>query len=200
MICTRCKQDKTPEEMGKNKNRKSGIDIYCKGCKRQMSQAQRDLDIERNRAYQKQWAENNKEKVLQSKRESYRRRSDSIREYNNQYRIENHERRLEIERASRSRNKEKWRPAKNSRQSARNRVLAEDKYLILERELRKIYSDPCFMCGSTENQSLDHIIPLSRSGTHSVGNIMTLCSSCNASKHNRTITEWKHSKRLLGVG
>lgn len=200
MTCTTCKQEKAPEEMGKNKGSKSGFNIYCKECIKTRSKAYRDSNVEKNRVYQKQWADAHREQVRLKNKRLYARKSEEIREYSRQYREENHERRLEIEQNSRAKNKEKWRPSKNARQSIRNKVLSEDTYLILERELRKVYSDPCFMCGSRKNQSIDHIVPLSRSGRHSVGNIMTLCSSCNASKRNRTITEWKHSKSMLGVG
>lgn len=110
-----------------------------------------------------------------------------------QRRVENHEAVLQIERNSRAKNKEKNRPAKNARQSIRNRLVQGKRFTILEKELRKIYASPCFSCGSMENQSLDHIIPLSKGGNHSVGNLQTLCISCNTSKHDKIFTEWKYS-------
>ena len=156
--------------------------------------------VERNRCYQAAYRERHRDEINARKKERYYAHAQEICAKNAEYREKNYERRLEIERDSRSKNKEKWRPAKNARQSIRNRVFSEKQYLILDKELRKIYSSPCFNCGSTENQSLDHLIPLSRGGTHSYGNIITLCLPCNMSKHARTITEWKHSKRMLGVG
>ena len=156
--------------------------------------------VERNRCYQAAYRERHRDEINARKKERYYAHAQEICAKNAEYREKNYERRLEIERDSRAKNKEKWRPAKNARQSIRNRVFSEKQYLILDKELRKIYSSPCFNCGSTENQSLDHLIPLSRGGTHSYGNIITLCLPCNMSKHARTITEWKHSKRMLGVG
>ena len=156
--------------------------------------------VERNRCYQAAYRERHRDEINARKKERYYAHAQEICAKNAEYREKNYERRLEIERDSRAKNKEKWRHAKNARQSIRNRVFSEKQYLILDKELRKIYSSPCFNCGSTENQSLDHLIPLSRGGTHSYGNIITLCLPCNMSKHARTITEWKHSKRMLGVG
>lgn len=156
--------------------------------------------IERNRRYQAAYRERHRGKINERKRARYYAHSEEIREKSAEYRKKNYERRLEIERNSREKNKEKWRPAKNARQSIRYRGLKKDKFVILDRELQRIYSAPCYNCGSMEDQTLDHIIPLSKGGRHSVGNIGTLCSSCNSSKHARTITEWKHSKRMLGVG
>lgn len=148
--------------------------------------------------YKRIWRENNKDRVLASKKRSYEKNKDSILKANSEYRQENYERRIEIERASRERNKDKNRPSKNARQSVRNRLVSGSKYVIIYKDLKRIYSQPCFNCGSMNNQSLDHRIPLSRGGEHKIGNMLTLCQPCNASKHSRTIMEWKLSKIKKG--
>ena len=167
--CRKCKQAKSEKTFALNKNAKSGLSSRCRVC------------------------ESERGKVR------YRKIKEKVKIQANEYRKNNYELRIEIERKSRAKNKEKHRPGKNARQSIRNKILTSKKYLILDKELRKIYDSHCFMCGSQEGQSIDHIIPISRGGTHSVGNIMTLCQRCNASKHARTITEWKHSRKKLGV-
>ena len=148
--------------------------------------------------YKRIWRENNKDRVLASKKRSYEKNKDSILKANSEYRQENYERRIEIERASRERNKDKNRPSKNARQSVRNRLVSGSKYVIIYKDLKRIYSQPCFNCGSMNNQSLDHRIPLSRGGEHKIGNMLTLCQPCNASKHSKTIMEWKLSKIKKG--
>ena len=148
--------------------------------------------------YKRIWRENNKDRVLASKKRSYEKNKDSILKANSEYRQENYERRIEIERGSRERNKDKNRPSKNARQSVRNRLVSGSKYVIIYKDLKRIYSQPCFNCGSMNNQSLDHRIPLSRGGEHKIGNMLTLCQPCNASKHSRTIMEWKLSKIKKG--
>jgi 5-methylcytosine-specific restriction endonuclease McrA len=169
-VCKKCNQEKPDALFALSNKTKSGLSSRCRSCE--------------STRY----------------KEFYAKQKDRILNTNREYRENNYERRLEIERTSRAKNKEKHRPAKNARQSIRNRTLAQTPYLILDKELRRIYNSPCFMCGCKENQSLDHVIPISRGGSHSVGNIMTLCRNCNASKHARTITEWKHSLSMLGVG
>lgn len=47
----------------------------------------------------------------------------------------------------------------------------------------------CSYCGAKENLTIDHIIPSSRGGDNSWGNLTTSCMSCNSKKGNRTPTE-----------
>lgn len=43
----------------------------------------------------------------------------------------------------------------------------------------------CWMCGSTERLTIDHVKPLSKGGWHVLGNIRPACLSCNCSKNNK---------------
>lgn len=52
------------------------------------------------------------------------------------------------------------------------------------------YGNKCLSCGKLDSESkitMDHVIPLSRGGMHSVENLQPLCLSCNARKHAKTI-------------
>lgn len=69
-------------------------------------------------------------------------------------------------------------------------------FAIRERSLKRIYESPCQACGSWENVSLDHVIPLARGGAHCEGNLQPLCMDCNRSKNDRLMIEWKYAKRL----
>ena len=148
--------------------------------------------------YKKVWRQNNRDKVLASKKRSYVKNKQSILKSNSEYRKDNHEHRLEIERQSRAKNKDKYRPVKNARQSIRNKLVSSSEYVIIYKDLKRIYFQPCFNCGALNNQSLDHRIPLSKGGEHKIGNMMTLCQPCNASKNSRTIMEWKLAKIKKG--
>jgi 5-methylcytosine-specific restriction endonuclease McrA len=70
-------------------------------------------------------------------------------------------------------------------------------FSVSKKEIQKIQSQNCFYCGSKGGE-VDHVIPLSKGGTHSIGNLVSACRSCNASKNNHTITEWKKAKENPG--
>lgn len=66
------------------------------------------------------------------------------------------------------------------------------------RVLRR-YGFRCAFCGERAgNLTREHVIPLSRGGDHSIGNIVPACWPCNSSKRASTLTEWK--RRLLRQG
>ncbi|MFL6165405.1 MAG: HNH endonuclease [Ornithinibacter sp.] len=55
----------------------------------------------------------------------------------------------------------------------------------------------CAYCGATE-QSLqrDCVLPISRGGRYTLGNVVPACRSCNTSKCNDEVTAWLRRKRL----
>jgi len=49
----------------------------------------------------------------------------------------------------------------------------------------------CIYCGSEENLSIDHIVPRSKGGTDDEQNLATACRSCNSSKRDRDLIDWR---------
>lgn len=45
----------------------------------------------------------------------------------------------------------------------------------------------CLACGTDEDLSLDHVVPLARGGRNDIGNMQVLCMPCNISKGTKTI-------------
>lgn len=74
----------------------------------------------------------------------------------------------------------------------RNIKLKENIFYISEKEIKKLLNSNCFYCGSSDNIQIDHVIPISKGGRHSIGNIVPACRSCNASKCDKYLIEWKN--------
>lgn len=62
-----------------------------------------------------------------------------------------------------------------------------------ERTLRR-YASRCAYCGASGKMTMDHVVPLSRGGTHTIGNVLPVCGPCNFRKGTRCITEWRQSR------
>ncbi len=42
---------------------------------------------------------------------------------------------------------------------------------------------------------LDHVVPLSRGGQHTIGNLVGACPRCNCSKGQKLLSEWRYQQR-----
>ena len=63
-------------------------------------------------------------------------------------------------------------------------------------EILKLHDNSCALCGGNCSRftlEIDHIIPLSKGGTHELPNLRPLCNPCNVSKGNgeRFGRKWK---------
>lgn len=63
-------------------------------------------------------------------------------------------------------------------------VVREDRYTVEQG------MEECIYCGSTENLTFDHLIPVSEGGSDTISNQVPACQSCNSSKGARDVIEW----------
>lgn len=50
----------------------------------------------------------------------------------------------------------------------------------------------CVYCGGSPSKlQLDHVTPVSKGGTDDFDNLVTACKYCNASKGNKSVSEWR---------
>lgn len=76
----------------------------------------------------------------------------------------------------------------------RSRVRGAEHFAFTKRDWERLvarYRNCCAYCGERKPLTTEHVVPLSRGGRHSTGNIVPACFSCNSSKRDRFITEWK---------
>lgn len=54
-------------------------------------------------------------------------------------------------------------------------------------EIKAKYNFKCLRCGKKKKLTMDHVMPISSGGEHSVENIQPLCGPCNSIKATKTI-------------
>lgn len=69
--------------------------------------------------------------------------------------------------------------------AAARKVAGEIGQVVMQRDGSK-----CVYCGAAEGLELDHVIPFSKGGATSIGNLVVSCMTCNASKNDGTIAEF----------
>ena len=77
---------------------------------------------------------------------------------------------------------------------SRVRRLAVERFLVSESDwlqLCRRFGERCAYCGDVAKLTIDHVVPITRGGRHSIGNLLPACRSCNASKNNRFLVEWR---------
>ena len=67
--------------------------------------------------------------------------------------------------------------------------------LVLERDWRRLvhrYRGMCAYCQARPWAHRDHVIPLKRGGSHSIGNLLPACAPCNLRKKIKLLAIWRY--------
>lgn len=175
-VCTKCFVESPVDNFYRNNNQ-------CKECKK---------------AYSKAWAKANPDKVKKAWQKSNKKvwqKQKQDPEYMTKkavYFKANSEKRTARAKAWNQANRKKYN-LHVANAHLKRRVAKDAKaFKILDKEYRKLYNSACSFCGTKEKITMDHIIPISRSGNHSIGNLQPLCQSCNSSKKSRLVSEYKY--------
>ncbi len=202
--CLRCDTEKETSEFGTLRSSPDGLARYCKPCKAAYQREHYAKNQEKWAAYSAKWRTKNKdykaqkdkeyalahpERVRKAKAKYKQVHADKVREATARYSAANKELLSKKGREWRKNNPEKHN-AKQARRRARLR--GNGVFVILEKELRQLMQRPCFYCGK-ESQHMDHVVPISRGGRHSIGNLVPSCAKCNLSKNDKFLVEWKVS-------
>lgn len=174
--CSKCKELKSIESFQIDKSRKDGLQPYCKECRKN---------------HQKNYYLTHKQKFNEKQKLNRMLNKDAINEYARNYYQLHKAKQSERKRIYNLKNPE---VAKNASAKRRSRQMKNGIYLVTSKELKSLYKSNCFYCGSNEKIEIDHIIPISRGGSHSIGNLVPACLSCNRSKNNKLLVEWKLQK------
>lgn len=85
-----------------------------------------------------------------------------------------------VERMSRTRRLRQLRPLSRSKREA-----------IFERDGYKCHYCPC---DDPVMMTVDHVVPMSKGGTHDPVNLVCACTACNGDKADMTVEEWQAKK------
>lgn len=190
--CSTCGKTKPLTEFGRRRDSPTGFRSACAPCKR-IADA----------AAMKRWRERNPDLTLRLAREYREQNREKERERFRRYDQANREKRRLAIAASRAENpdhhrelRRKWRAANLERSRARCRAYwhrrrsGSDPSEEVDAYAELLLLQACGYCGATENMSIDHVVPLSRGGKHTVDNLLPACRSCNSSKGNKLLEEW----------
>lgn len=175
--CSKCGQTKPHSEYHRDKRSKDGYVQRCKPCVQIKS---------------KQWLENNRQRNIESCKARYLANPESYKKRSKEWAINNPDLKAQTNRLYQINNPHVYRATKQRRKI---RKAQNGEYAISNKEWIKLYSSACIYCGSNKDIQADHVIPIARGGTHGIGNLVPACKTCNTSKRERTITEWKKAKR-----
>jgi 5-methylcytosine-specific restriction endonuclease McrA len=76
-------------------------------------------------------------------------------------------------------------------------------YDVSKRDWRRLclrYGGRCAYCNEVAPLTMDHVVPISRGGVHSIGNLVPACANCNSTKRHRTVMEWRLGRRVSMAG
>lgn len=214
-ICTKCGEEKDHSAFWKHKTTADGLRPDCKDCvnarrreRRRRNQERDEPKVKRTEKYcsdcsttkpisefyrdeaspdkhnyickscqakrQKDWRERNREQIRERKREYYEENKEWIKEYVKEWRREN------------GKGTEYWQKRRAWKLNAPKSDLTDEQW----EEVLDAYDHSCAYCSSTEDITQDHLIPLSRGGSHTITNVIPACRSCNARKGDSTALEY----------
>lgn len=189
-ICTQCGKEKLLTEYRTDKRASNGHRSECAECTRKYTREWRQCNIEKVRAYHRRWYKENKD-TAQDYMQKWREKNPNYdRQQAQAWAIAHPEQRKETQRAYFERTREAHRQRERTYRARKRNATIET---ITEEGWMQIilsYDSCCVYCGhKCESPSMDHIVPISKGGSHSYDNIVPACLECNCKKGARTPKE-----------
>ena len=73
----------------------------------------------------------------------------------------------------------------------RARVRRNPVFQVSAKDQRRLAQSPCYHCGA-QGEHIDHVIPVALGGSHGIGNLRSMCKSCNLSKNSKLYAEFRY--------
>jgi len=179
--CCKCKD--FTDDFNKNKSKADGLSTECRKCTKvylENYRQQQDYK-EKQKEYMKEYREdnkedlaakhkiyigNNKEADIKRKSDWYQKNSDKVKKRIYSYKDEH---------------KDQYRLYANKRIASKKTVMVEN--FTFDNIIEK-YGDKCVYCSGIF-EHIDHYVPLSKGGEHTLENVRPSCARCNLTKNNK---------------
>lgn len=206
-VCTRCKVDKDLEAFRAKKRGLYGKSSWCRLCEKAYNKAYYSTP-ERLKKRRDEWRPTKEEKAVNAvrAREWYAANRERVSIKAKATRAMNPLPNRERVKAWAEKNPDKVKSiqkkwlfehqdkVRKRYKECSNRLLQKDWPVILE-----MFGHRCAYCLQPSDKPLtvDHIIPLSRGGEHSIENVVPACKSCNSRKYNNPLWEMLNGQNHL---
>jgi hypothetical protein len=177
--CPACGREKPLNKFYEDTARKDGYSSICKKCHGKSVKKWQTNNLERFKEINRRWKKAHKKQRAAESKKWAEDHPDHKREVGKAWRAGN----PDYGKNWREKNRDK---TKNYEQVRRARLAEVRSDLTIEEweAVLDFYGHRCLCCGK-ENVKLtiDHVLPISMGGTHTVDNVQPLCGPCNSRKH-----------------
>jgi 5-methylcytosine-specific restriction endonuclease McrA len=179
--CNKCGEIKPIGEF-KLVNKKTGRRrLHCNDCERKYQREYKAKNSDRVNAYQRAWSSENREKETARHKRYVEKNRELISALQRAYAAT--EKGMSVIRKYRLKNKERYQANDHNRKKKRRARMHGGRVTVAEWiEIKARYKSRCVYCGSRQNITMDHIVPLAKGGRHEPTNIQTACRRCNTRK------------------
>jgi 5-methylcytosine-specific restriction endonuclease McrA len=181
--CKACEQYRPISEYSKSPKRIDGLNAKCYACRSADYKEYRKRvprDKEKAREYAREYAKRRPPLTLKQKqaRAAFRR---------------DHYQRNKEKMALQHKDYLRRHPGKNSEQASLYRLRSKNQgvFIFTEKDIRKLSRATCAYCGASGKMSIDHVMPVSKGGRNSIGNLLPACRTCNSEKHAKLLIVWR---------
>lgn len=190
--CGKCKHEKSLDDFNNNKSKKDGKATECKECKSKRDAKYRKEHAEYYKNYLKEYNQLNKDQIYEKKKQYiannklahlkrqhawYEKNKDSIKHRTSQYKKDH---------------PEQYQMYNNRRLALKKTATVE---LFTMQDIIFKYGNKCFYCEG-KFEEIDHYIPLSKSGSHTLDNVRPSCEHCNLTKSNKLPEDFLKYKEM----
>jgi 5-methylcytosine-specific restriction endonuclease McrA len=146
----------------------------------------REANLTKIKRQQHKYRQANKARISKKNKVHYEQNKEYYKVHHRKHYRQNKDKRRQQQRAYYLNNKQVFRESEKRREAA---TIINGGYHTLEQweRLLAFYKGQCLVCGTTQNITKDHIIPISKGGSNSIDNLQPLCKAHNSSKWTKTI-------------